>query len=266
MTEKIIWSGNVLETFWYSNPVEINSVNLKHNKRTSVNKSVEFRRLVNANSGQWWDERTCEPYVTKFLTLTFADNVQDMKVANREFMLFIKRLTYVFRPREKFCYVAVPEFQKRGAIHYHILFFNLPYIQGAYEKLVRLWPHGFLQFKAIRDESEVGWYMAKYMYKSMRDKRMRGQKRYFSSRNVLRPVVIYDIGTIARFMSEVDSSPIYQSTFQIKGGGECRYQIFDISGTPMSFIHGEDILVDDRVDSEDEVVEVVDNSVHNWLF
>ena len=81
----------------------------------------EVRNVLQCNAYRYG----CKPV---FITLTFADNIQDLFIANAEFTLFIKRLNYyVFKQKKSILkYLVVPEFQKRGAVHYHIIFFNLP--------------------------------------------------------------------------------------------------------------------------------------------
>ncbi|MFL2072876.1 hypothetical protein ACEN32_11285 [Marinilactibacillus psychrotolerans] len=54
-----------------------------------------------------------------FMTLTFAENIQDITYADNEFKKFMKRFNYKYKRKSKF--LAVREFQKRGAIHYHLL-------------------------------------------------------------------------------------------------------------------------------------------------
>lgn len=53
-----------------------------------------------------------------FITLTFADNITDLDKANRMFRNWV---TIIKRKDPDFKYLGVPEFQKRGAVHYHIL-------------------------------------------------------------------------------------------------------------------------------------------------
>lgn len=89
----------------------------------------EVRRLINANVNRYSDEMNnlLKPV---FLTLTFAENIKDLTAANREFRKFMKRLGhFVAKDQAHVQYVAVPEFQKRGAVHYHLVIFNLPSIK-----------------------------------------------------------------------------------------------------------------------------------------
>jgi hypothetical protein len=111
-----------------------------------------------------------------FLTLTFKDNLQDLKQANKLFSQFVKRMSR--RIKKQMRYVAVHEFQKRGAVHYHIVVFNLPYLQK--EEIAKIWRHGFIRVNLIHVNGLAN-YMTKYMSKSFTDIRCKGLKRYFYS-------------------------------------------------------------------------------------
>ena len=63
-----------------------------------------------------------------FLTLTFSDNITNISYAFREFSKYIQRLNYALGFNLK--YVAVPQFQERGAVHFHVILFNFPFISG----------------------------------------------------------------------------------------------------------------------------------------
>jgi len=63
----------------------------------------------------------------RMLTLTFKDNVEDITVAWDRFKYFCKLMR--FRYRDRFQYVAVPEYQKRGAVHFHLALSDYYHIQ-----------------------------------------------------------------------------------------------------------------------------------------
>lgn len=139
-------------------------------------------RLINANVRRWYDDNG-RPYEPVFLTLTFARNVQDIDEGNKAFKNFRRRLEYEINGKLK--YVCVVEFQERGAVHYHLVVFNLPYIPA--ERLARIWRHGYIKINVIKDVDNVGAYMAKYMGKDVTDERLIGEKCYFSSRGLHKP-------------------------------------------------------------------------------
>lgn len=149
----------------------------------------EVRRLINANVNRQFDMAS-SVYKPVFLTLTFADNIQNITAANIEFRKFIKRLgNYIAKDQAYVQYVAVPEFQKRGAVHYHLVIFNLPYIKTS--KIEDIWRNGFIQIKSIEEVDNIGAYMSKYMTKdSNGDERLHGQKCYFRSRDLYEPIEI----------------------------------------------------------------------------
>ena len=55
---------------------------------------------------------------SQFLTLTFAENVTDIDYANKKFSYYVDQVRRVYKD---FRYLCIPEFQKRGAVHYHLL-------------------------------------------------------------------------------------------------------------------------------------------------
>lgn len=208
---KIIVSGSTIEVYRYLdrklsyNFVVVQSVN-KHehdfpewlieerklkSREDSMRRARSYlRRLINTNAYKWSvsNGTYCTP---KFVTLTFKKNIKDVKIANGIFSKFIKRLNYYESNgnKESFLkYVVVTEFQKRGAIHYHTIFFNLEYIWG--DTLESIWGNGMVDIKKIDSIDNTGAYVCKYMSKEFGDDRLNGKKRYFSSRELIKPVVI----------------------------------------------------------------------------
>ena len=148
---------------------------------------------------------------SKFVTLTFSDNVQDFETANYEFKKFRQRLERYLK--HKVSYVCVPEFQKRGAIHYHLLMFNVPYIANL--KLSEIWGQGFIKINSIKNVDNVGAYVCKYMSKDMNtDERLRGYKCYFSSRGLDKPIEVKEKDLVKSIADSVQGqSPVYINKF-----------------------------------------------------
>jgi hypothetical protein len=165
------------------------SVKGKNGKKKRADNVARTRqnvyRLVEANT---------EKDVSQFFTLTFRENIQDTKKANAIFRNFIRRVSYHFGIHVK--YIVVLEFQKRGAIHYHGIFFNVP--EMTKKDLQALWlsdsPQVDIEYpKGIRS---VGAYIAKYIGKDLNDVRLFDTKAYLTSRNLKRPVITTDDDTI----------------------------------------------------------------------
>lgn len=183
------------------------------------------RRLINANIGQYGKE-----YRAKFVTLTFRDHVTEFEVANTEFMKFIKRLNYrLFNTkRANVRYTVVPEFTKKGRIHYHVIFYNIPYLKS--DVLAEIWGQGFIKVNAIDKVDNVGAYVSKYMTKDNNDERMQGKKCYFNSRNLFKPVEIEDKKMVEEVAASLPSEKLrYSNTFENEHLGCIHYKQYNLT-------------------------------------
>ena len=153
---------------------------LKRKQKHYQNMRFEIARLVDMN----FDNQT------KFLTLTFKENIQDIAYANNEFKKFIKRLNYELYHTKKanLKYLATWEKQERGAIHYHIILFDFPFISN--NRLTTIWGHGFVKINKIDVDSieNRGRYISKYFDKDL-DLKEHKKKAFFKSRNLKVPSV-----------------------------------------------------------------------------
>ncbi|MGL6120540.1 MAG: rolling circle replication-associated protein [Fusobacteriaceae bacterium] len=150
--------------------------------KKSVNRAkTKLRRLIEQNRGKYKQR-------DKFITLTIAENETNRKDTNYDFMKFIQRLKSRYLAFE---YIAVLEKQKRGSIHYHVLFFGLPYIPSS--ELEKLWGKGFVRINVIDTYPELGKYLVKYLSKDLETGRATKQKRYFTSRGLHQPVEEYNV-------------------------------------------------------------------------
>lgn len=111
----------------------------------------------------------------KFMTLTFKDEITDIKEANKKFTDFLKRLSYnLFGIRKNVIkYLAVPELQDRGVWHFHVILFNCPYVLQ--KDLEKVWGHGYVFINALKrkdgkrdiDGVYVAQYITKYLTKEI---------------------------------------------------------------------------------------------------
>jgi len=183
-----------------------------------------LRRLINSNVNLG-PARDC------FLSLTFRENLTDLGEANRRFRLFAKRLRrYLAAQGCRLAYVAVPEQQKRGAWHYHLALFSFPYTPVA--TLADLWGEGYVQIKCLDARSDIGAYLAKYLSApagSAAGQATAGQKSYWASRGLRRPIVILDsdpayselLGSLEAMAAQ---EPLFQFTFSTISRGSVRYR------------------------------------------
>jgi len=202
-----------------SNPTDENK-KLDNRKKVVTRIRNRVRRLALAN----FDEHS------RFFTSTFAENIKDMNFANNEFKKFIQRLKYHYGD---FKYLAVVEFQKRGAIHYHMIT-DFGYIEQ--KELEKIWGNGFVWIKDLltvnknKPVDNVGAYIVKYMNKNVIDKRLMGKKAYFTSRNLVRPEIVYENLSLNDCFEKYDLNKnhmVFSNSFMSKENGVVDYYEFN---------------------------------------
>lgn len=231
---KIFALGDIYEIYKYELPVYAgyHKYRLKGRKPADENKKIEnrkkvetrirnnVRRLALANFNEH----------SRFFTATFKENVTDMDFANNEFKKFIKRLKYSY---DDFKYLVVVEFQKRGAIHYHMLS-DFGYIEQ--KELEKIWGNGFVWIRDLLNANKgkpvdnIGAYIVKYMNKNIIDKRLMGKKAYFTSRNLKRPEIIYENISLTDCLKKYNLDGDYQvfhNSFLSKENGWVLYYEFN---------------------------------------
>ena len=233
-TQKLIVSGNNIELYEYENPVvPLRCERIgRAGQASTTDEQKQLNRQKNASRARQKVRRFANANFSnrsKFITLTFAENVTDLKRANRLFTASIRRLNYQFRT--KLQYIAVPEFQKRGAVHYHLLM-NCPYISK--EKLTEIWGHGFVKINRIDNVDNIGAYITKYMTKDSLDERLAGVKCYFMSRNLTAPQSTTDPDTIEKVLAEMSVKRVAcSSSFDSEYYGTVHYMQF-VLDAPLS--------------------------------
>lgn len=195
--------------------------------------SLLFRRLVSANLGV-----TSKPLL---ISLTYAKNLTEIRQGYKDFKAFA-RLLYT-RYGKRVSYIAVPEFQKRGAIHFHALIWGLPTKELAEtERRTRLvaglWGHGFIDLIETDGDIKISSYLAKYMTKAFLDPRLKNQKSYTTSRNIKRPVTIKNPLLLPLFTGgliyETDLSTavlLQEKQYMTKWLGKGRYRRYQLIHT-----------------------------------
>ncbi len=196
---KIIKINNLIQYYRYEFPLTIRIKEIKkrkpfedpfkrktkrskeYRKRTAVRATNNLIRLVQGNFGD-------NPH-TKFLTLTLNDHnsfdITNVEVCHDKMGAFLKAMRKQYG---KFKYVWVVEFQKRGAVHYHLVV-DFPFLDK--ETIAQYWGFGFIKIERVYTLDHVGQYLAKYMIKNALDKRLVGHRSYATSRNLDRPKIYY---------------------------------------------------------------------------
>lgn len=143
-----------------------------------------------------------------FITLTYASEMEQLEdqvsVSDKHFKAFIRKLSN--RGKDKFDYIAVREFTKRGRVHYHMIC-NAPLSWQDNDELRALerkigeevWCHGFVDIQRMnktkkgQNVDNVGAYLTKYMTKEVNEERLKGKKAYLSSKGLAQPEVFNGI-------------------------------------------------------------------------
>ncbi len=122
----------------------------------------------------------------KFLTLTYAENMQERARLYTDYIKMIDALEY--RLEEKVQYLAVPERQKRGAYHAHCIllcsYIPLKVMKEIWSKDIG---RGSFDLQKARGADNCGAYLAKYISKDVDTElpdgqgRRRGEHRYWKS-------------------------------------------------------------------------------------
>ena len=199
---KIVRCGDYLQVYKYKdkkckhkdnieaidkNNLRISKIRCNNNEHKILNRNIirtklDCQRLAKANAKDW----------TSFITLTYKDNMQDVKQSKLDLNYFIKNIK---KKKKDFKYIAIPEFQKRGAIHFHILSNlsledkNIIVHQKDNDNYydVKYWNKGFTSYENVTgDVKKIVGYISKYMTKEC-DERLFNFRRFSSSLNLERP-------------------------------------------------------------------------------
>jgi len=258
---KAIQSGNLLEIFEYEKSLPIRrkkrrkdsyrkqrDKNRPRNSASIQRARASFKRLVRANliGGQ-------NPAL---FTFTMFEKLS-YSASCRLFTRFISRLG---RGRDsEFRYLAVPEFQKRGAVHWHVLIWGLPEhyaCQGTWKKrgnrwvfqhecpagrqcerrtrrISRLWLRGFVDGVVTDGSPRLATYLTKYLQKSMHDKRSSNKKTYYASHNILRPMHVESDSEFVKELLREQVIPSYphltERTYDTEWLGKVVYKQYETS-------------------------------------
>lgn len=109
------------------------------------------------------------PSRATFITLTYPDNYPEVRDAKANLRAFLERIRRAY-PESSGIWRL--EFQKRGAPHFHIIFYNLKYIpfavlRDAWKEIVGVSPDEtlFINVRLIQSRKQVYSYVSKYVAK-----------------------------------------------------------------------------------------------------
>jgi hypothetical protein len=197
-------------------------------------------------------------YKDWFWSFTFDGKWQDIKKANYYFMKFIQRLKYYNTQSGsgvKLKYVCGVEFQSDfyhnkpelkkmdgGNVHYHMIM-NLDI---RWKELWRLWADKPKKYKMTKDDGfyilyspmdsedsvkNVGAYFCKHLKKYDKSEiyKLAGQKKYFCSRGLKRPITfLYSDQIDAILLSQTTEIPDYEADQEFQDGDKINYKTYTL--------------------------------------
>lgn len=211
---KLVECGDYVQVYYFENTKkkkekkekEIDIDNLYKSeetyKRRTELKTIEFKNINRSKFQLQRIVKANEDVFKTFITLTFADNIKNIEVANKKFDIWRTKIKSIYKD---FQYVCVPEFQKRGAVHYHLLTnleinkiyqytrrnkdlevqLIIPQENKKTQYDVKYWSYGYTSVFPMEDINVVG-YISKYMTKDI-DNRLYGKRRYLYSQSLKVP-------------------------------------------------------------------------------
>ena len=193
-------------------------------KYNEIIRKRRFRRLVDSNVNVYSKQQNLF-YPPILQTLTYNQQQEDIQKSKEDLNLFIKRLNYNL-DNSGLKYLAVPELTKIGRIHFHTLFFNLPFVSG--RDLARCWGKGFIDVRRIDRVRSMGRYMTKYLLKGSGGLLYK-KKSYLSSKDLKKPITIFNQelaeGLEKRLSdSRIISKKLYRSFWQ----GQTEYTCYNL--------------------------------------
>ena len=201
---------------------EINKLNLfdpnyAHKSRILI-KELKLRNIQNVNRSAHrsrqalYDICRCNDF-QYFVTWTFdSDKIERLNdtIVKRKFTQF---QNYLRKKFPNMYYIAVPEYHKKGGLHFHLLIGGvtmdeLKAVPAKYEKRkgrhkkgdlifknghqifnVSRWKLGYSTLSVIGNGEATKHYICKYISKQHLDDRFFGKRRYYVSKNIRRPEV-----------------------------------------------------------------------------
>lgn len=188
---KVVLSGEYLEVLNFKRAIKPPKQKKKKGvKRSSSSKlsSIIYNQMRARKQVKRLVLCNFEYHQCTMLTLTYAENMQDVAKAKKDFNLFMKRLRYHlgidFLP-----YIYVIEFQDRGACHFHAIL-GSPFID--FNLLTSVWGFGHIWIAKINNNIHLANYICKYLSKDFIDVRLAGFRAWQSSRGLRKPIVLRD--------------------------------------------------------------------------
>lgn len=133
-----------------------------------------------------------------------------------------------------FEYLAIHEYQQRGAIHYHVLIWDdrttIYEKEIQYRTIQNVWGLGYVDCIKAQGHARLANYLAKYLSKGLEDSRVYGKRLYNASRGISRSQCFTSTEAVNYIQSELidnneSSEIIYKKQYPTDFMGRCDYQV-----------------------------------------
>jgi len=219
---------STIEFYYYEHLPKVKKIEVEDDHADQIEKQSEQK--YSDQDKKYWNDRAAKFRLIRkinnnftsdssFLTLTYAENMQDNKRGKSDFEEFNRSLRRAARrgsvkmdPNYK--YAAVIEYQQRGAIHFHMLI-NSSWLD--IKGLKRYWKHGLIRNESVKLRNKnndkgvdnVGAYVTKYITKFERQEKYLNL--YSCSKNLSDPKKMYlygeDSATVKKLIAMYADAP-----------------------------------------------------------
>lgn len=203
MLRKLIISGDIYEYYEYEKVIQKSKRGIRSSRGffAGINLVSNPRRIDNLRAAKRLFVRRVLSHIKDFgspllVTCTLGPDVEQVgqwelvRLSFRNFVLRLREADY------EVSYVSVPEFQRRGVLHLHILVWGLPAslgdvrqrLQGekikttsvgserVHRYLASCWGRGYVDARCTDGSPKLVSYLGKYLTKSWSDKRFAGYR------------------------------------------------------------------------------------------
>lgn len=194
-------------------PISVTFSNPNEHEKNSDEKELEKSRAIWKIKTKIKDYVLCNDFDT-FWTMTFKNHRYDYEHA---FEVLSKWLRKMRDKHGKFRYIVIPEIHKDGAIHFHGVFGGFKGLlvdSGVKHRNVTVfncpeWEYGFTTITRMRNKEKCASYVTKYFTKQMQATIVKkGQKKYWLSKGLEKPVVTYSADDLGRNLQPVYTNDV----------------------------------------------------------
>jgi len=233
---KVLQYGQFIEISNYSKDVHKKEVRAVARRAKHQYSSSDFRSSASLHRARQAFIRRVQAQlyskgVPTFVTLTNFQNV-DLSIGYAYLRTFIRTIRKRY---SGLSYYAVPEWQKTGRLHFHLLVWGVQHEEAERERdtrfFQRCWARGFVDVCNAQDSSVfLALYLAKYLTKASKDRRLLNQRAYTSSHNVDK---VYKTGSnsLSHLLSDIvplDSRILVEHTYETKYLGQCTFTKLEV--------------------------------------